>query len=584
MEIHNIHRNPRWLTGLTLKTLLFGTLISTASTSLAIGITDEKFTDLAGELSADETAVNLAYGQLNEASLASHFNPVGMLLAGNLRCTATWLGSEEDSAYIVTAAHCVYGDNKSEESRYIGERATFRTGDGRILAHGIATTNFAGYTQCSNDIAVVELPLIANPIDSNGQLVPKPVFADQPEFTGFQYQPMTLAGYGYWGTPTLGNLGWGRAFGQGGIPLDFGGCLLNQADSEEAWAFGAPGDSGSASWHWRDGQFIATGIASRWLGWAGRSSLHTRIAPHHQWLKRVYPQINTVTRSRTLTESSPIELGSVERSVKGSVYYNAGDNTLGPRDSQWDYPSGFTYLGVYLTDQSERTSRLVILRAQRLTHCGWGEINNGVYCRGGANKGDLKVWFEHEDNAGLVPGLYQGTFTLEAKGWHDESYQSSIALKANILVEGNRGIEGTVTETKATRTIPYDSTVRGTIYYQAHGSTKSDTGGPVWNGEGGRWSTLDVLVRNRDTKEAHSVKLRASRLASGCMWVTMNNAVSCQGDEQGSYGQLDISYHESDNPDLPDGRYESYFNLKAIGWHTNFHKVLTFRVDVNKGG
>lgn len=570
----------RKFTSFPIKTLLLSTLLSTMSAAHAIGISDQKYTELAGELSSEEQAVNQVYGTLSEASQATRFDAVGMLLAGNKRCTGTWLGNEGDTAYIITAAHCVEGDNKTQESNYTGERMTFRTGDGRILASGIATAHFTGHTRCANDIAVLEIPLVAEPVNRSGRPIQQPVFADKPEYLGYRTQPMTLAGYGLWGTPTLGNVGWGRASGPGSVPVDFGGCLLNRANSEAAWAFGTPGDSGSASWQWQNGWFVGSGISSAWVNWESLASFHTRVAPHHEWLKRVYPKINTVTRAQTLTESSPVITDSIESNVRGAVYYTAGANVQGPSNGKWVYPNKFTYLAVNLVNQGRGTNQLVLLRAQRRTHCGWGEMNNGVYCQE-ANKGDLKVWFDPSDNGALPPGLYQGEFAVEAKGWHDASFNTTIELKASIFIENNRFVEGTVTRHQGARTIPYDRKVHGTVYYQAMGSTTSDTGSGVWNALRG-WSTLNVPVRNRDTKETHNVKLRASRF-TGCFWGTMNNAVLCQGDNSGSYGQLDISFHESDNPDLPDGNYDSYFDIKALGWHRHYVRPLVFRLELNKG-
>lgn len=320
------------------------------------------------------------------------------------------------------------------------------------------------------------------------------------------------------------------------------------------------------------------GITSWWAGWNSKKSGHGRIAPHTPWLKKVFPNLNTLSRSRTLTESHPVQLGRVESQVPGTVYYVAGDNVQGPTSGKWVYPRGYTTLSVPMTNQATNATASVTLRAQRSTWCGWGEINNGVYCYPDATKGELKVWFSPSDNYGLAPGLYQSEFSLQAKGWHDHSYTSRISLSANILVDADFGLEGTVTESSTVTTIPYDSLVNGTVYYLSTGQVESAATSRVWHGTS-NWTTLSVPVRRRSTNDGYTINLRAQR-NTGCFWTEINNGVYCRSGA--NYGHLRIFYRAEDNPHLPAGDYDSLFNLTANGWHSSFYKMLTFKLAVHK--
>ncbi|WP_281546099.1 trypsin-like peptidase domain-containing protein [Grimontia sp. SpTr1] len=565
----------------TSKALFFSLGAATLSSqAFAVGISDAKFIELGGSLSNDQATVRKVYDHLNQISREQRFDAVGRIIAGGALCTATWLGNEGDKAVILTAAHCVQGDNKDQESVYTGQNVSFRTGDGRLIASGTATTHFIGYTGCHSDIAIVKAPLLTSPINAQGGAVPQPVIADAPDFNQYVGKPMTLTGYGIQGTPSLGKVSSGRAYGLGHISRDVGGCLRNPANTEEAWAFGAPGDSGSATWQWREGQFVGVGVTSWWAGWNGRQSGHGRVAPYQAWMKKTYPEINTVTRTRTLTEDENVTLNDVEARVNGTVYYLAGNNVSGPTSGKWVYPRGFSALSVAMVNQTTGQTHHIKLRAQRQTWCGWGEINNGVYCSPDATKGGLKVWFDANDNTAAPAGLYQGDFSLTAKGWHDHSYSADIALKANILVGSDSALEGTVTASSAATTIRYDSTVNGSVYYLPEGNVQSNASGRVWSGQFNTWSSLQVPVVNKTTKESATIVLRASRYV-GCGWSVMNNGVYCSNGA--NYGQLRVSYHPEDNSALPAGDYETLFNIRARGWHSDFNKLLTFKLDVEKG-
>lgn len=564
------------------RSLLHPTLLASAvfasslsAGAFAVGISDAKYTELGGSLSNENTVVRKVYDHLKAISLEPRFEAVGRIVAGGALCTATWLGNDGDTAFIITAAHCVAGDNKSQESSYTGQNISFRTGDGRLVASGVSTNHFIGYNGCESDLAILEVPLLTDPLSSNGGVVPKPIYADDEAFNRYVGQPMTLAGYGRQGTPGLGGLSSGRAYGAANVTQDVGGCLRNKANTNDAWAYAAPGDSGSTTLQWREGQFVGMGITSWWAGWGSQYSGHGRVAPHQAWVKRIFPNINTVTRSRTLTESNAVELKDVEANVKGTVYYLAGDNVSGPTNRKWAYPRGYIPLTVPMVNQTTGGTHNIVLRSQRQTYCGWGEINNGVYCYPSPSKGSLKVWYNASDNQAAPAGLYKSTFSLNAKGWHDHSYNTAINLNTSILVDGASHIEGTVTQSSAFTTVRYDNTVNGSVYYLSEGETTSDATQRVWNGRFNTWSTLNVPAVNRDTKEIQTVTLRASRYA-GCGWTTMNNGMYCSNGAK--YGQLRVSYFAEDNAALPKGAYDSLFNIGAKGWHSNFNKTLTFKL------
>ncbi|WP_245688525.1 trypsin-like peptidase domain-containing protein [Vibrio sonorensis] len=546
---------------------------------MAIGISDSKYRELGGTLSRDPAVVAVAYQSLRQTSFAQRFSAVGKIVAGSAFCTGTWLGNHGDKAFILTAAHCVAGDNKTQESTYFGQRISFRTGDNRLIASGQSNTHFLGFTACQNDLAIVELPLLRVPVDSEGNNVSQPVYADEVDFEHYVGQPMTLLGYGLNGTPSLEKLTSGRAWGIGVVTKESDGCLQSTANTDSSWAFITPGDSGSTSWQWREGQLVGVGVTSWWGGWQAKWSGFGRIAPHHEWMKRIFPNINTVTRSRTLTESKMLELKDVEAHVDGTVYYLAGDNVAGPQKRKWAYPTGLTMLVVPMLNQSTGERKDITLRAQRQTHCGWGEINNGVYCFPSPSKGGLRIWYKEEDNSNVPAGLYTGMFSLEAKGWHDHDYNEMINLNANILIKGTAVVEDTVTEMSAAMTSRYDQSVKGSVYYLPQGEITSDVTRRTWSGRLNTWSTILVPAINRDTNEVQMVSLRASRF-TGCGWGAMNNGVYCSNGA--NYGQLRVSYHQSDNQNLPNGSYDGLFNILVKGWHSHFEKVLTFKLDIDK--
>lgn len=569
---------------------LFSVLIF-SSNAFGVGLLDSKYIELGGELSDEQAVVKKVFDELHQLSLEPRFDAVGQIYTLTGKCTGTWLGDEDGLSVILTAAHCVEGDNKEEESIHTGQLMQFLIGDTwRMIAAGEATSHFIGYDdECKSDIAIVKIPRIRPPHNDQGEYIKQPVIADNPSFNQHVGKPMEFVGYGLRGTESLGLLSDvlnRRTYGEGHISSDGYGCLTyhtEKAWNKDGWAFTTPGDSGAAIWQWRQGQLVGIGVAHSWGGdWSSGYSDFARIAPYHVWMKKVYPEINTVTRSRTITTDKGIELSDLEAQVHGTVYYIAGNNVDGPTRGKWVKPRGYTQLSVPMVNQETGQTYNIELRSQRQTWCGWGEINNGAYCKPNATKGGLKVWFESNDNTATPSGLYQANFSLVAKGWHDKSYNADIELKANILVDNDLvqagNLEGTVTASSSVTTERTSDSVNGSVYYLPENNIDSDIIRRIWHSRD-RYSLLYVSAVNKNTERSATVILRASR-NTGCKWKAINTGIYCNKPNQ---GELRVSYHPEDNTALPIGSYDSVFSIRAHGWHSpDFTKLLTFKLDLEK--
>lgn len=414
-----------------------------SSPTFSIAISDEKY-----------NKDNNIYDKLYQKSREARFDTVGTLVGKGL-CTGNWLGSKDGHAYILTAAHCLDGNNKGKDSSSYGQWLSFRTGNGKSIASGKSTSYFNGFsgvnsTKCHDDIAVAKIPLHQNPVNADGETAPQPIIADTQGFNTYNLKPLHFAGHGKRGTPNRGNMfGLGRAYGQGFTYSILGeGCLKNRLSAGKSWAYAAPGDSGSTTWQNFQGQFVGMAVTSYWNNWKGQTSGHGLIYPSIDWLKRVAPIVVTLSSTRKITLEHSVLIQHPEKHVQGSVYYLAGDNVQGPNEKIWERSEGnYTKLVVNIRDENTGEKAFANFRAQRNSLCGWGKINTGAYCAEQnkeivlckeddtrevcekAEHGGLKIWLDMSDNAHLAPVTsFRGSFALTQFGWHDSAYRESMGF------------------------------------------------------------------------------------------------------------------------------------------------------------
>ncbi|WP_305402289.1 trypsin-like serine peptidase [Photobacterium leiognathi] len=553
-----------------------------SSLTFSLGINDSKYIELGGSL--DPSVANNVSAVLEQNANAEAFNAVGLVVASGY-CSGTWLGSDDTHSYILTAAHCLAG---SEGTEYSGQYVTFKQQDGTILAAGQSTNYFQNFSDCSNDIAVAKIPKVADPVDSAGNVIPQPL-VDNKLNTDLLLSPTTFTGFGIFGTRTLGQLAYiGKRHGEGHIRYYYRDCLINQAiENTNSWAFGSPGDSGSAIWQTRNDKQVAVGVTSWWFGWYYGYSGHVPIALHIDWLKNVVPMLKTVDDQEPpvagpewlLTEEMSIETAPLEQDVRGSVYYVKGQNVIdGPARFIWRYPRDFTKFSVMLTDPATNKEYKVWLKGQRKTHCGWGKINNSAWCYPAPNLGQLKLEFSQVDNPKLPIGNYQGVFSLMAKSLYDQNYSDEVEVAVDVDITSLLPSDGLVTNDTPYVGPRYEETVYGTVYYLSEHSINGNR--VVWRRYNRGHTKLEVEVKNTATGDIETVILRGERHL-GCGWTIMNNAAYCRY-QRPIYGELRVSFIPDDNIGLPVGEYVGSVSITAKGLHNrNFRKDLNFDVQLN---
>ncbi|WP_394167142.1 trypsin-like serine protease [Photobacterium piscicola] len=549
----------------------------------SIGINDSKYIELGGSL--DSVLVNNVSAKLHSQANKPKYNHVGLVL-GRGYCSGTWLGSDQQYSYILTAAHCLQG---YENNQHQGQYVSFKLYDGTVISSGQSTNYFNQYTGCSSDIAVAKIPKVSDPLDSNGDVIKQP-YIDNHFNKDLLLDSIELTGFGIFGSRSLGQLDWlNKRNGTGQLRFVYKDCLINRAiENTPAWAFASPGDSGSAIWQQRNGADVAVGISSWWFGWQYGYSGHAPIALNSQWLKSIVPMLKTVDDIPTkinegpvfvLTEKNILETEPLEKDLRGSIYYVKGSNIVnGPSRYIWRYPHKTTLFSTHLIHQQTNTTHLVWLQGQRKTHCGWGKINNSAWCYPAPNLGQLKLQFNQKDNPALPIGRYSGDFTFEVKSLYNRNYNESVTINADIAIAETLPFDGTVTVEAPFIGKRYESSIHGTVYYLS--PNKKGINRPRWSRYAGTYSQLAVEVKNTQTGVTQTVTLRGERYL-GCGWSIMNNAAYCR--KIGPvYGELRVSFIAEDNPNLEIGEYKGSFPITAKGLHNRqFKQDLRLNVYLN---
>lgn len=550
--------------------------------SYSIGINDSKYIELGSSL--DPALVNNVSAKLHLEANAAKYNAVGLVI-GRGYCSGTWLGSDQQYSYILTAAHCLYGYEKNQHQ---GQYVSFKRHDGTVISAGQSINYFNQYKGCSSDIAVAKIPKVSDPLDDNGNVIKQP-YIDNHFNPNLLLNKISLTGFGIFGSRSLGQLdGISKRNGIGSLRFLYQNCLINQAiENTPSWAFASPGDSGSAIWQQRNGTDVAVGISSWWFGWQYGYSGHASIALNSDWLQRIVPMLKTIDDIPTdteeptfiLTEKNTLETEPLEANVRGSIYYVRGNNVInGPTRYIWRYPRETTLFSTQLIHQKTNAIYTIWLRGQRNTHCGWGRINNSAWCYPAPNLGQLKLHFNQKDNPDLPVGDYHGEFSFTAKSLYDRNYNDTVTINANIAITEQLAPDGTITQYTPFVSQRFEKNIRGTVYYQS--PNKVGINRPRWSRHTGTYSKLAVNVKNTQTNISQTVILRGERYL-GCGWAVMNNGAYCR--KIGPvYGELRISFVAEDNPDLDIGEYKGSFPVTVRGLHyRRFKQDLRLNVHLN---
>lgn len=125
----------------------------------------------------------------------------------------------------------------------------------------------------------------------------------------------------------------------------------------------------------------------------------------------------------------------------------------------------------------------------------------------------------------------------------------------------------------------YPDKLSGTTLYYVTNNPKVGPVSGVWSG-GPSYINISVPMVHEGTDETHQISLRAQRRSHPYegYWYAMNDAMWIGGSGGNAYpNHLRLSFHETDNPSLPSGRYhttpENYLYIEGRAWHAN-HQLL----------
>lgn len=407
----------------------------------ALVINDVVFAENGGELDNVKGSIEFAYAPMQKKSFESSFAATGDIGT----CSSTWIGDSKDKtkSYFLTAAHCVeYNDPLSVSGYFSGK---FLDKNKRIIAqNGIyflgpyRVNRPQGFVGASTDIALLVLNKKANIKNEQGKDLMPPWLNDGPDELE---KKVSFVGYGEWGVggsvasgfqPSTGSL---RAWGESKVDSipEMGYALsasYQPSGKSAAWARLTNGDNGSVWWQQHHGFWTIAGVAN-----GGNLTISTaaRVSLYIHWIKSLYPEVSTLTDMTTLTAVNPLMLPDLSLDTKNSsVSYTVPiqSGARGPLTDVWDSGPGFSRIVLFLRDMHKSEQHPVIIRAWRDVGCGNAPMNSAVSC--GDKKSALVLQFRPDDNLSLPPGHYQGSFYIQARGWHDPHYHNTLQLIANI--------------------------------------------------------------------------------------------------------------------------------------------------------
>ncbi len=535
-------------------------------TARAIIISESKFIELGGNLDEMQDTFAQAVSRLRAPSLASQFLAVGRIE----RCTATWLGERGDHSYLLTAAHCVPVGNGTRTA----VRRTFLDWRGRIIAQGdgwaarppMGTREGGRWDHCGDDLAVVRLPRVATPSDLEGRDLTPPTMAEVDLETG---EPVQFVGYGARGVGKQFRVWDGgdvRTLGEsvvaGFFLFDRGFYLqFEPSTASMSWATPSFGDSGSAVWRLRHGDWQMAGVHAAIVESRGHA-----ISPHlpryARWIKDVFPGTVLDSERTTVTETTPFVSRIPAGAPSGpSVYHVVPGqaDAVGPSVGRSSGRPGRSMIAVKVKESHSGRMAEIRLRAQRWNGCASLPIEDAAPCLG--SRGNrMAVEFHREDNPDLPPGAYRGAFDLDRLAWEDRSRQERLRLRLDIrhLARGQLTTAKPFVSQALSPRAP-----REPVFYTV--PTQPRAQGPtagVWVGSP-QHSRIEATVRDAVSGREHPVVLRAFRGPLCGRWpLRMEDGVTCQGQ---SAGPVTVRFHPEDNPALPEGLHRGQVLLQAHG-------------------
>lgn len=539
-----------------------------ASSAHGININQSAFTANGGNLQNIAGTAPNVFDKLRTASLAPQFGPVGNLGA----CTGTWLGTEGQHAWVLTAAHCV----GSQRTATPLDQLRFRDGQGRLLAGGPGTLMVVhpnrlnppnGMSNNATDIVMLKMPLLAEPG------TPLPVGATIHDGAAKVDGTVALVGHGVVGVgqaqvsawPTTGQR---RAWGEMRLSRtqDNGYVGVSNyipGNSATSWTRASVGDDGAAWWQKHEGEWSV--VATTNGGHAG-STTGVLVQKYASWINEVFPGARLTSERLRVTASQAF--------VSHDFAADAGDGDLAFLVAPNQAELGETMLDVPVRDKwgNAKTAKL---RAHRVVDSNTSAVQT-----------ILKIWYNPADNHHLWNHRWQGKVAIDVQKWN---------VAVDHRFELDVDIDKTQFKGRVTRTAAYHSgnVLQQLAMQQPDRYRRSDVlpftvdpqpgaSGPTtpaghlgWGGH----STIVVDARSAVTQTIVPIKLRAQRYI-GCnrSWRPMNNNFGClfefwnQGD-----GRLVVWFDPADNPGLSADRY---LGEVVIRYHNSFISGL-FRLEVD---
>ncbi|MCW3479362.1 trypsin-like serine protease [Neisseriaceae bacterium JH1-16] len=424
-------------------------LLALSGSAAAIVVSDSVFVANGGNVNDVPGTIAAAFEPLRQHSLSPQFLSVVDIPS----CTGNWIGDSADGkwAYILTAAHCL-PYNTATTGPYSGTITdwagrTVAKGSGDFYVHPYRLNKPAGFGGASTDIGLIRLPKVAAILNAQGQPLATPWLYDGSNENG---RPVELVGYGSWGIgSTSSNGGWWPVSGQrrawgvskitGIWEMDYGiGAGFNKVTGADMWARTAPGDSGSSWWQQQDGFWTVIATTN---GGNDASSTGARVSKYAGWVRSIYPGAQLYSERVTLTEKAALALPDLSgEAQKGTVAYLVPSQAAarGPAALAWKGSTSPATVSASLVNQSTKQSYQVKLRGWRNSGCGrayYYAMNDAAACYGGRSSA-LVLQYVAADNPGLPAGVYQGSFQVEARGWHDAGYRKTLTVYASINVGG----------------------------------------------------------------------------------------------------------------------------------------------------
>ncbi len=557
-----------------------------ATKALAIGINEQRFEALGGRLDEPLSFLHLVQTPLERESLQPRFRNVGQLrFPGTDRdCTATWLGEDEQHAFVMTAAHCVASDFRHAPwARSLGPVTLSSRLPSRHEGRGLAFIPMPRPSQdgdaveqdgsaSDSDLAILRLPRrTARPLASEtppllDDLDDDPVASAHPVGAVTEF-----VGYGAWhvGTRSIDRAGrlWARAPGRatGRARQRFTVGYQPTGDTDR-WFTLTSGDSGGAFWQARWGYWHVVATASaRDKGWRGSEG--PRMAALVHWVKGVFPGIRTLSDRLSVGAGAPfVSRDHSEDVSSGTVVYlvPAQAGATGPAEPATSGASGYSVIQAVVEDELTRHRAEIRLRGQRETGCGWASRMEDDTTCGERRGARLTVSFHAEDNPGLMRGSYVGQIEIEAVGTSDGRYRERFPLRLRIghltagTVTASRGYESP--DLAGLLSAQDGSPVRVALPVQARAHRDGEASGGVQ-------PSSRVIVTVRDVLEGRdrTLVLRAFRrpaTAGACAPMPMAATVDCEGRR---LPRVSLQFVEGDNPGLPAGLYRGRVFLEARG-------------------